>query len=297
MRTRSILALCGISLLWGSEWTVRPLLDAIAKPIAGNALILLASAAVLLLASRLWPAEVAPEKPIAWRSTVFLALLLLGVPTLVQLLAGLHGALGWLLLLPALLPLLLSFREGASSAAMPVAFCAAASLLRFTLPIRLANLPWLYAVLFATGAQAFALRYVATELRGAAGRSMLRSLAVQCGLAAALLGAASVFAEAGPRLLFPGQPAAWLALLVIATLGTAAGYAVLVFLLARSSLAPWQVAVAQWLQILVFFTEGLVFGRPPWLFVVSAVVLAGCCWRVLAVDHDAGPATLSIRPS
>ncbi len=274
-----IIVLCGISLLWGSEWIASPLLAQVAAPFAASALTLTCAALFLLGTSCFL---VSPGPAVSFRINLLLAFALFAAPLALLIAAGQHGAAGWTPLLYSMLPLFVAFADGAWMPAMVLAPGAALVLLNGTVPFAPRNLAWALAALAAVASQAWALRLLARALRG---RPIVRALGLQAAMAAALLYLGSVWLDPAPRL-SPFAP--WSALpveslVLIAALGTALPYAGLYRLLARGPLRPEQVAVTQWLQLLVAGAESAAFAhaRPGWPWLAAAALLAVCCWSVL----------------
>ncbi len=299
MRIRAILTLCGISLLWGSGWTVAPLLAQTAAPCAAAALTFALAAAFLravLLGLRFGSVREAREA-IPVRISLRLALGMLAFPTALLLAAGEHGVSGWVPLLYAFLPLLAA--GSAWSPAMIVAIGAVLLLLGGTVPLTPMKLLWAVPALAGVALQAFALRYAARQLRGASARALLASLGLQCAVAAGLLGVGSLFFDAVPKVAPPSQWSGFslTGLLCLAIAGTALTYAGLYWLLARGTLAPWQAAVAQWLQTLLAVAESAALARtwPGWQSLAGALVLAGCAWSVLGAKPADQPPSIAAQ--
>ncbi len=191
-------------------------------------------------------------------------------------------------LLYSLLPLFAAL-EGWSAATV-CAPGAALVLLNGTVPFTAAKLGWAVPALGAVMLQAFALRYAARTLAGWPIRIVLRSLAVQCALAAAVLAAASAACDHAPRILSVGQwPAASIAAAcVLAALATVLPYAGLYWLLAGPVLQPVEIATAQWLQLLVAAGESALVAhtRPPVPVLLAGVCLMGCTGAVLRAQPD-----------
>ena len=280
---RSLFLLCGISLLWGSGWIVVPLLAQTAAPFAASGLTFAAAAVVLGAASLAgrFPAHRKADARVPLRASLLLALTMLACPLALLLIAGRHGVSGWVPLLYACLPLFTGF--AAWSPAMVLAPGAVLVLLNGIVPFSVTQTLWALPVLAAVATQAFALRYAARGLRRASLRALLRSVALQCVLAAALLAAGSLFFDPSPRLAPQWNAFSMGALLLLAVATTALAYAGLYWLLARSVLAPRQVAVTQWLQLLVAVGESAWFAHtwPSWPMLAAAAILAGCAWSVL----------------
>ena len=299
MRLRSILLLAGASLLWGSGWVLAPSLAEVASPFTANTLLFAVAALALSPALLLKSSE--PRVVSRW--TLLLALTLLAAPVALLTEAGRHGGSSLIPLGYAALPLaVMLFGEGWSSARAPasvVAIGATLVLLNGFVPISTSRLAWAVPVLVAVGLQAFALRYAAAHLASFSGAALLRSLAAQFGVAAAVSAALSLSFDPAPRLLPLAQwsAAPALALAALGALGTALPYALLLHLLARARLRPEQAAAAQWLQLLFAFAEGAVLtrARPPIQTLVAAGVLLFCFVAMMRAPDPAGDAPLSLR--
>jgi drug/metabolite transporter (DMT)-like permease len=224
---------------------------------------------------------------------------MLAGPLALLILAQGHGIAGWVPLLYAALPLLAGVGTEAWSPAMIVAVGAALIMLNGTVPLTGSKALWAMPALAAVATQAFALRYARRNLQRVSLRTLLRSLALQCALAAVLLAAGSWLLDPSPRL---APLAQWnvfsaFSLSLLAIFGTALAYAGLYALLARGTLQPRQIAATQWLQVLVFFAESAFFARvrPPWLSLGAAAILVACCWSVLQASPEVDSKPITLR--
>lgn len=301
MRRRAILILTAISLLWGSGWIFDPLLAEVAAPFAATALTLAVAACLLALLSAaarlLQGSSSAPAIPL--RATLLLALLMLGAPTVLMLVAGRHGIGGWPMLLYALLPLLTAFAADAWSPPMILAAGAVLVLIDSTISFAPGKLAWALLALLAVAAQAWGLRYAARVFRASGWRPLAASVWLQLALAAMLAGLCSLLFDPAPRLppLAQWTSLPLLALLYLALAGTALPYLLLYRLLGNSVLVPEQIAAGQWLQTLFAVAESAFFARahPAWTIYAAAAVLLGCTWKVLQPEQDTTPVSIALR--
>ena len=269
-----------MSLLWGSSWLAVPLLAAVAMPHAAAAMTL------LLAALTLAPACLARTAcPVPLMSSLVLGATMLAAPTCLLLYADQHGAASWVPLVYALLPLVLALPGDGWSPAMVVAVAATFLLLNGAVAVTASRLVPALAAFAALLSQAWAIDRAARQLAGCPRAAILRSLAVQCAVAGALLALASLLFDDAPRIATAAQWTAGpaLSLLLLAVLGTALAYGMLYRLLGAGVLRPHQVAASQWLQLLCALVQGAVLDRylPPWQWLLAAAVLGGCTVAVL----------------
>ena len=277
---RAILMLCAMSLLWGSAWLVAPSLAAAAAPHAAAALTLLLATLALVPFRTV---RVAHRVPPA--TSLALGVCMLAVPACLLVYAAGHGAASWVPLVYSLLPLVLALPRDAWSPAMVLAVPATFVLLNGSVAFTASSLVPALAAFAAVLSQAWAMGWAARQLAGCPRVAILRSLAVQCAGAGALLGFASLLFDHAPRLAAAAQWTAGpaLSLLLLAVPGTALAHALLYRLLGAGVLQPQQVAASQWLQLLCALGEGAVLERylPPWQWLLAAAVLGGCAVAVL----------------
>ncbi|RRA49761.1 hypothetical protein D1Y84_17325 [Acidipila sp. EB88] len=295
-----MLLLLGISGLWGSSWIIAPTASSLAPPFALAAMLHLEAAAWLLCASIFMrktmrasgpPITSSGRVPVA--RSLLLAVLLFAAPAALLIVAGEHGASGWAPLCAATMPLMLALADGlaAGSLILPLSAAVGATLvlLNGSVPFAWNKAAWALLSLLAVATQASGLRMAAVQLRGDLGphplRSLVRSLALQCAVAAVLLGSVSFVVEPAPRL---AAPHVWAgselsAMLLLSTLGIAVPYAALLWLLTRSPLCTHQVVVTQWIQFLVAAMEAMVLSQaePSTTWLAAAVALAVCVLLVL----------------
>ncbi len=299
VRNRSIGMLLLASLLWASTWALSPLLAENAEPFAACALVFTLAALVIAGAAIATKhRDALPASGLPWRTHLVLGTAMFALPLPLLLVTGSHGGSGWVPLLYSTLPLLVAaLTAGTWSPAMVLAVGAALALLGQGLSFSPAKLFWTLPTVCVVASQAFALHYAAGHLRGSPTRVLMRTLAAQFALAAAVCTIGSVLADPAPRIApfsqWSAVPSG--ALLLLALLGTAVPYALLYRLLSRTTLAPQQIATTQWLQTLISVGEGFAFSRqlPPTLLLIAGALLAACTWSMLRNDHeDAGPAAL-----
>jgi drug/metabolite transporter (DMT)-like permease len=79
--------------------------------------------------------------------------------------------------------------------------------------------------------------------------------------------------------------------------GTAVPYLIFYFLLAQGRLAPVQVAVSQWIQVLFAVAESAYFMRafPSWEMLAAVATLVVCVWMLLRRDRDSSPVSIVLR--
>ena len=298
MRLRSVLLLAGASFLWGSGWILAPSLAEVAAPYAAGALLFAAAALALLPFLFRKPATAR----VSTHTTLLLAFTLLATPTALLTEAGRHGISGVVPLVYGALPLMVTILgEGWSPTRAPAAVIAISAtfvLLNGSVPLTTSKLLWAFPVLVAVGLQASALRYAA-RLVACSQTALLRSLAIQFALTSAALAGLSLLLDPAPKLAPVAQWAAvpTASLVLLAALGTALPYALLLHLLAGAQLRPEQVAAAQWLQFLFAFAEGAAFARsrPTFTLLTAACVLLACFFMLVRAPEPAGDALLSLH--
>jgi drug/metabolite transporter (DMT)-like permease len=308
MRSLPGLALVGISILWGSSWIVSPLLSEVAEPFAATALVLSTAAVILGVACGLLSLKKVPFQSAQSDSTgvhiphtALLTLLMFILPTLLLAAAQHLGSAGWTPFLYAFLPLLLAFPGGSWQAAMIVAVGAVLVLLNGTVPVAVDRMPAAALALAAVLSQGSALWLSRKWLFGKRMDALLASLIMQLLIAAATLALLSCFFDKLPQVAARAlwQPAPLLSICLLGVLGTAVPYAVLYWLLARSTFEPYQLATSQWLQTLVLSAESAWFARimPPWLAWAAAVVVVAATVLVIRQDPDAQAVPVVFRGS
>ncbi len=224
-----------------------------------------------------------------------LGLTMLGAPSALLLVAGLHRVGSWAVLLYALLPLFTAFSVSRWSPAMVVPVGAMLVLLNGTVPLIWSKAVWAVPVLAAVGLQAFALRFAGRQLRNSSMRGLLFSMALQSIVAAALLALGSALFDPLPRL-------AWAVIrasLLPALLAAALPYALFYRLLAGGRIAPHQAATTQWLQFLVTVLEGTAAARvwPSWQSWAAILTVLVCTGIVLQPEDNSRPPYLFSPPS
>jgi drug/metabolite transporter (DMT)-like permease len=299
MRTRAILTLCGISALWGSGWIFSPLLAEVAPPYAAAALSAGVACFALALVWAVLHLFARPAAGVPLRRTLVLGLVMPAAPVCLMIFAGRHGAAGWEILLYAMLPLLVAIADQSWTTPMIAAVGAVLVLFGGEIPFTPRVMAWALLGLAAVALQAYGLRLAARALHGFGWTALTCSLAVQMGMAAALLGACSVFFDAAPRIASAGQ---WTitalgALCWLALPGTALTYLFFYRLLARGPLTPVQIASGQWLQTLLAVLESAFFlrARPSWQMLAALSTLAVCAWMVLRPEQASSPASIVLR--
>ena len=279
VRTQAIFLLFGISFLCGSSWLVpQPALPVF----AGRALVFVMTAIVSGLCACVMPREAGLPLRTDLRLNLTLGFAMLGAPSVLLLLAELHGAGEWAVVLYALLPLFAGFFSGQWSPAMVVPAGAVLVLLNGTVEFTWAKAAWTIPILAAVGLQAFAL-HAAKQLRGVSLQGLLLSIACQSIAAAALPALCSALFDSSHRLFWAAIPFSLLPVI----LGIVVPYVLLYFLLARYEAAPHQAATAQWLQILVTVLEGAALARvrPSWQALAAALAILVCTWIVIRTEE------------
>jgi drug/metabolite transporter (DMT)-like permease len=300
MRTRALGMLCGISAVWGSDWIFAPLLADVASPYAAAALSTALAAAVLgILWMILRRAAGSPDVAIPLRTVLLLGCTMLAVPAALMIFAGRHGLGGWEILLYAMLPLLVALADQAWTTPMILAVGAVLVLFDSTVAFTPRGVGWALLGLLAVACQAYGLRLAARTLSGFGWTALSGVLAVQLGLAAAVLAVCGYLFDPAPRIapltqwtMNAGIALAWLALP-----GTALAYLVLYRLLANGPLAPVQVAAGQWVQTTLAVIESAVFlhARPSWRMVAAIVTLVVCIGMLLRPEEESAPASIVFR--
>ena len=270
-----MLVLAGV--LWGSEWTIAPLLRQVAGPFAAFASTSMLAAALLGAAS-LFTSK--PAQPVHFFTTLALALALLAGPLALSIGASQHAIGDWPLLLFSLQPLLLGIATARWSAAMALAPGAVLVLLNGSVIFSSRILPSLFLAVAAMVLQAWAFQYAAQRLRGCSPGATLRSLSLALAAAALVLALASAVFDPAPRVApwaqWGGTPL--LAFGIVALFATAVPYALLWRVFAVGQLTATQIATVQWIQTLAALLEGTWFvrARPSLLMLAAVGVLAGC---------------------
>jgi drug/metabolite transporter (DMT)-like permease len=300
MRTRAIAMLCGVSAVWGSDWIFAPLLADVASPYTAAALSTGIAAVVLAI---LWMisrrAAGGPDVAIPMRTVLLLGFTMLALPAALMIFAGRHGLGGWEILLYAMLPLLVALAEQAWTTPMILAVGAVLVLFDSTVSFAPRVVGWALLGLLAVACQAYGLRLAARTLSGFGWTTLSGVLAVQLGLASAVLVVCGYLFDPAPRLAPMAQwtgnagiGLAWLALP-----GTAFAYLALYRLLATGPLAPVQIAAGQWVQTTIAVVESAVFlhARPSWRMVAAMVTLVVCIGMLLRPEQESSPASIVFR--
>ena len=229
----------------------------------------------------------AGERVPLWVVSVLSVALLAG-PILLLIVAGQHGADGCPILLLSLQPLLLGVVSSRWSLAMALAPGAVLVLLDGSVAFAPGKLPWILLAAAAMALQAWGLHFAGKRLPGRSQAALLRSLAIAAGMAAVVLGAASLIADPTPRLA-PWQQWGAEQTVSLAVLGCLAGalpYFLLWRVFASARLAPEQIAVTQWVQTLTALAESAFFARAhlSLLDIAAFITLAVCIVLVLRGD-------------
>jgi hypothetical protein len=236
---------------------------------------------------------------VPFRVTVRLGLVMLALPSCLIVLAGHHDLGGWEFLVYALLPLLVALADQNWTAPMVLAAGAVYVLFGSTLFFTPRRLAVAAVGLTAVALQSYGLRFAAKALRGRGWTALTGSLALQLGMAALLLAACSLLFDAKPSI----SPAdywrtnAAISLFWFTLAGTAVPYLIFYFLLAQGRLAPVQVAVSQWIQVLFAVAESAYFMRafPSWEMLAAVATLVVCVWMLLRRDRDSSPVSIVLR--
>jgi drug/metabolite transporter (DMT)-like permease len=212
-----------------------------------------------------------------------LAATMFAAPNLLLLWAAQHGAGSLTPLIYAAMPLGLSLAVGKLRPAAIAAVGAMLVLLNGSFTLTAEKLIWALPTAVAVALQGWSLVYARRHLATA---SSLIGVGMQLLAAAAMLWIALQLQpeRATPPLAhWPASSIA--ALAALAVLGTAAASPLDYQLLAH--LEPAQVAVSEWLQILVAVGESAVLlgQQPGWTMIVAAFILVVCAIQLLRSDH------------
>jgi drug/metabolite transporter (DMT)-like permease len=241
----------------------------------------------------------APDMAIPLRTVLLLGCTMLALPAALMIFAGRHDLGGWEILLYAMLPLLVALADQAWTAPMILAVGAVLVLFDSTVSFTPRVGGWALLGLLAVTCQAYGLRLAARTLSGFGWTALSGMLAVQLGLAAAVLEVCSSFFDPAPRIAPMAQWTvnAGIGLAWLAFPGTALAYLVLYRLLAKGPLAPVQVAAGQWMQTTIAVIESAVFlhARPSWRMVAAIVTLVACTGMLLRPEEESAPASIVFR--